>query len=75
MKKYFEAWKFKHPKPSRVIIGSRYANGPQNQNDRGHARVFEYVNSAWIQMGAWHSLTSDCEWNYLKKKAITILIF
>ena len=37
---------------NRVIIGSRYANGPQNQNDRGHARVFEYVNSAWIQMGA-----------------------
>ena len=37
---------------NRVIIGSRYANGPQNQNDRGHARVFEYVNSAWVQMGA-----------------------
>ena len=37
---------------NRVIIGSRYANGPNNENDRGHARVFEYVNSAWVQMGA-----------------------
>ncbi len=33
--------------------GSRMAIGaPFNDNDRGHARVFQFINTEWIQIGA-----------------------